>query len=132
MQNPDQGLEALARPPALTLGQMALLDLVESPLVLGDYASLHKTVFALWLLSMPTPEAAAAARDPDGAIRWADALTPAEYRRRLGEALAGIEAFYRMLPRAEEGAKKNGSATDSSPNSPSGSAAPTDGGSTTS
>jgi hypothetical protein len=103
VKNPKEALEALADPAPLTLGQIALLDLYESPLLHGEIDDLSKVTFSLWLLSMPTAQAVAEAKFPDRAIVWADGITPAEYDRRLVDALAAIAAFYHILPRPESG-----------------------------
>lgn len=103
MKNPKEALEALADPSPLTLGQIALLELYGSPLLHGEIADLHKVTFSLWLLSMPIAQAVAEARFPDRAIVWADGITPEEYDRRLVDALAGIAAFFHILPRPESG-----------------------------
>lgn len=132
MHNADQALEAMVNPSPITIGQLALLDRCNCPLVLGEWADLDRTLLALWLLSMPVADAVAAYRDdPDGYIVWGGGLSPADYRARLKSALDGITEFYRMLPRAEAGDKKKDSATASFRSSPNGSAAPTAGRSAT-
>ena len=134
MKNPKEALEALADPAPLTLGQIALLDLYKSPLLVGDIADLHKVVFSLWLLSMPIEQAIRAAHLPDDAIVWADGITPEEFDRRLVDALAAIAAFFHILPRPESGEdddlkkkRATGSATATSPSSSRRSAASTGG-----
>lgn len=142
MKNPKEALEALADPSPLTLGQIALLDLYGSPLLHGEIGDLHKVTFSLWLLSMPLAQAVAEARFPDRAIIWADGITPEEYDRRLVDALAGIAAFFHILPRPESGEddaigglkkkRAGASATATSPSSSRSSAATTAGHSNTS
>ena len=124
MKNPKEALEALADPAPLTLGQIALLDLYGSPLLHGEIDDLSKVTFSLWLLSMPTAQAVVEAKFPDRAIVWADGITPAEYDRRLVDALAAIAAFYHSLPRPESGEgddlkkkRADASATATSPSS---------------
>lgn len=121
MDNPKAALDALLEPSPLTLGQIALLDRIESPLLHGDVASIAETARGLWLLSLPIAEACKRWRESEAAaILWLDGLKPAEYRRRLGAALDGIGAFYALLPKAEDSAKKNGTATATSPSLPNG------------
>lgn len=126
--NPKQALDALINPSPLTLGQFALLERIGSPLLDGQYSSVSDTGAGLWLLSLPAAEAGKRWSEAyTASIPWLDALAPAEYSRRLAQALAGITAFYRMLPKPDEGSKKKGPETAGSPSSPNGPAGPTAG-----
>lgn len=136
MQTPRKALAALLHPrrKALTLGRLALLEWLGAPLLRGEWQSLHATATALWALEAPYGEVVGPSEDERlaRALAWVDSIGAAEYRRRLSGALDGIAEFYAMLPRADaEESKKKGSATGSSPNSASGTAAHTPGGSTT-
>lgn len=104
MDNPVESIDALITPAPLSLGRIALLERINSPLLRGEVADMAACAEGLWLLSLPVEEAAK--RWPDAAVQgicWLDATPLQEYRKRLSEALDGITAFYRMLPPAEEG-----------------------------
>ena len=134
MHTPAPALEALATPAPLTLGQVALLDLYQAPILDGKIGDFNATAFALWLLSMPLEDAVRAASFPERAIAWVDGIGVDGYNARLVDALGAIRAFYDMLPRAEIGEdslKKNSAsgepATETLRKSSSSSAAPTAG-----
>ena len=104
MENPVESIDALIAPAPLTLGRIALLERINSPLLRGDVSDMAACAEGLWLLSLPVEEAAK--RWPEASVQgicWLDATPLQEYRKRLSEALDGITAFYRMLPPAEEG-----------------------------
>ncbi len=133
-QNPAASLDALAATPELTLGKMAVLTRINSPILIGEAADIPATLTALWILAAPFDEVLANRADLETpALKWGERMEPPEYRRRIIEALDAVNAYYEMLPRAEPDAKKKRApATASSPSSPSGSAARTAGRSGTS
>ena len=107
MENPVESIDALIDPSPLTLGQIALLERIDSPLLRGDVGSMSRCAEAMWLLSLPREEAARRWKEaPVQGILWPDAPTLQEYRKRLAEVLDGITAFYRMLPAQEGGEPK--------------------------
>lgn len=125
--NPRAALDALTSSSPLTLGKVAVLCRMDSPVLGGDVTDVAATLAALYVYERPLAETAGAA--PSAIERAAllayDGLDVAEYRERAGRMLDAAAAFLEMLPRPAPGAKKN-SATDGAPSSPSGSAAPTD------
>ena len=129
--NPEAALRALATPAPLTLGKMALLCRLDSPLLAGDISDMGETLAAIYVVENPVRETVARFDTLHAeAICFYDGLSVDEYRRKAGAALDAVAAFLEMLPRPSPAAKKN-SATDGAPNSPNGAAAPTAGGSTT-
>lgn len=109
MENPVESIDALLSPSPLTLGQIALLERIDSPLLRGDVSSISKCAEALWLLSLPRDEAASRWQEaPVQGVLWLDATPLQAYRKRLAEVLDGITAFYRMLPAQEGGEPKKG------------------------
>lgn len=104
---PKAALEALAAPAPLTLGQVALLELEGCPLARGDCSSVYETARALWLLGLPREEAARRRSEAaDAALPWLDEIGVGGYRERLAAALAALDAFWRMVPPADEAEKK--------------------------
>lgn len=101
MHTPATALEAMVAPAPLTLGQVALLDLYNCPILDGKIDDVNATAFALWLLDMPLEQAVAAAHFPERAIVWAGEIGVDGYNDRLVKALNAIARFYRMLPKAE-------------------------------
>lgn len=132
MHTPAKALEAMVAPAPLTLGQVALLDLYNCPILEGNIDDVNATAFALWLLDMPLEQAVVEAHFPEKAIVWADGVGVDGYNARLVKALNAISSFYGMLPKqeSEDGdgvkdlkKKSAGAATATSPKSPSSSAA---------
>ena len=133
-QNPAASLDALSATPELTLGKMAVLTRIDSPVLVGDATDIPSTLTALWILAAPFDEVLANRADLETpALQWGERMEPAEYRKRIIAALDAVQQYYDMLPRAEpDDKKKRAPATDRSPSSPSGSAARTAGPSGTS
>lgn len=134
-KNPVASLDALAATPELTLGKMAVLTRINSPILVGEAADIPSTLTALWILATPFEEVLDNRADLETpALKWGERMGPAEYRRRIIAAMDAVNAYYAMLPRKEPDPKKKrrGPGTGSSQSSPSGSAAPTAGRSGTS
>ena len=134
-KNPAASLDALAATPELTLGKMAVLCRISSPILVGDATDMPSTLTALWILATPFEEVLANRHDLETpALAWGDRMEPAEYRKRIIAALKAVDEYYKMLPRREADDKKKRAApgTARSPSSPSGSAEPTAGRSGTS
>ena len=129
-KNPVASLDALAATPELTLGKMAVLTRINSPILVGEAADIPSTLTALWILATPFEEVLDNRADLETpALKWGERMGPAEYRRRIIAAMDAVNAYYAMLPRKEPVPKKKrrGPGTGRSPSSPSGSAASTDG-----
>ena len=134
-KNPAASLDALAATPELTLGKMAVLTRINSPILVGDAADIPSTLTALWILATPFDEVLENRHDLETpALKWGERMEPAEYRRRIIAAMDAVNAYYGMLPRREEDDKKKrrGPGTGRSQSSPNGSAEPTAGRSGTS
>lgn len=114
MKTPNAALDALLSPPKLTLGQVALLEKINSPLVLpteGEPAA-YDLIPSLYLLTLTAAEGATHLPTLQAdALAWADSLTPVQYLQALKAASAAIQNFYNLLPAPEEGAKKASPAT---------------------
>jgi hypothetical protein len=129
-KNPAASLDALAATPELTLGKMAVLTRINSPILVGEASDIPSTLTALWILAAPFEEVLDNRADLETpALKWGERMEPAEYRRRIIAAMDAVNAYYAMLPRKEPDPKKKrrGPGTGKSPSSPSGSAASTDG-----
>lgn len=129
-KNPAASLDALAATPELTLGKMAVLTRINSPILVGDAADIPSTLTALWILATPFDEVLENRQDLETpALKWGERMEPSEYRKRIVSALDAVAQYYEMLPRKEPNPKKKrrGRETDSSPSSPNGSAGRTDG-----
>lgn len=123
--NPSKALEALTSTSRLTLGKIALLCRLESPILAGNVESLPDTLTAVYVIEQPLAESLVRLRTiEEEAIAFYDGLSAEEYRRKVAGALDAVASFFEMLPRPSPSSKKN-SATDGSPNSRSGSAART-------
>lgn len=130
-KNPAASLDALAATPELTLGKMAVLCRISSPILVGDATDMPSTLTALWILATPFEEVLANRHDLETpALAWGDRMEPAEYRKRIIAALKAVDEYYKMLPRREADDKKKRAApgTARSPSSRKSSAARTDGG----
>lgn len=110
MNTPQKALDALATPGKVTLGQVALLEKIDSPLLKEGTLVAADVIPSLYLLSLPAKEGVKHLETlQDDAFAWADTLTNARYAQLLTEALAAIQAFFGMLPQAEEDAQKKAS-----------------------
>lgn len=129
--NPKAALAALTSPAKLTLGKVALLCRLDSPVLAGRIDDLPKCLAAIFVVENDFADSVANfSRIEDLALIVYGGLSPLEYREKLAHVLDEVAAFFEMLPRPAPDAKKN-SGTDGAPSSPSGSAAPTDGASAT-
>jgi hypothetical protein len=109
MKTPDAALDALIEAKPLTLGQVALLEKIASPLVVpsNEEPAAFDLIPSLYLLTLPAAEGAKHLPSlQEDALAWADALTPEQYLKALTAASEAIKAFYNLLPAPEEGAKK--------------------------
>lgn len=130
--NPKAALAALTTPAKLTLGKVALLCRLDSPVLSGKIDDLNKCLTAIFVVENDFADSVANfGRIEDLALVRYDGISPLEYRRKLAHALDEVAAFFEMPPRPSPDSKKN-SATDGSPSSSNGSAGPTDGASGTS
>ena len=109
MINPPQAIDGLTDPSPITLGQLALLEKIKSPL-LGEATVplLLDLIPSLYLLSLPAAEAVKHLDSllPD-ALEWADSLAPDEIGTRAKTAQKAVNAYFDALPKAteDEGAK---------------------------
>ena len=108
--NPRAAVDALADPAPLTLGQVALLEKIRSPLLGGGEQAAADVIPGLYLLSLPSAEGAKHLKTlTEDAFAWADTLAPADFTRRWREAVAALAAFYALLPGPEVDAPKKAS-----------------------
>ncbi len=112
MSNPPAALDALTTPAPVTLGQVALLEKIKSPLVLPDAFNPIDAIQGLYLLSLPAAEGVKHLPTLDSdAYAWADTLTPQDFGNRLADALHALRNFYAMIPGGDNDAKKATPAT---------------------
>lgn len=104
MINPPQALDGLTDPNPITLGQLALLEKIKSPL-LGEAAVplLLDLIPSLFILSLPAAEAVKHLDSllPD-ALEWADSLIPGALAEHAKRAQAAVNAYFCALPKATE------------------------------
>lgn len=106
-ENPQAALDALATPAPLTLGQVALLEKIKSPLLGGGEVTAADAIPGLYLLSQPSSEGARHLETlTEDAFAWADTLEPTAFRERWEAAIKGLRAFYALLPGPEADAPK--------------------------
>ena len=98
-KNPEPAIAALLAPHPLTLGQYAMLEKAQSPLLRGVYTSQLDSFTGVWLAEKPAAEAY---RDFDRREELALAeygdMPPAEFRQHLTAVLNAIAALYEMMP----------------------------------
>lgn len=123
--NPKAALAALTSPVKLTLGKVALLCRLDSPILSGKIDDMPKCLTAIFVVENDFADSVANfSRIEDLALIAYGGISPLEYRQKLAHTLDEVAAFFEMLPRPSPGSKKN-SATDGSPSSSNGSAEPT-------
>lgn len=104
MSEPIKSLDALTNPNPLTLGKIALLERIKSPLLAGRIDSMTDAIRAVWAVKTPTAEAARKLGDIDAlSLEMADGMTTDELNAEAVRVLEGIVKFYEMLPRGETG-----------------------------
>lgn len=107
MRTPEKALDALATPGKVTLGQVALLEKIDSPLLKDCGLLAYETIPSLYLLTLPASEGVAHMGTLQAdAFAWADTLTTEQYGTLQQEALAALRAFFGMLPEPEGDAPK--------------------------
>lgn len=109
MKTPEPALNALVDPHPVTLGQIALLEKIGSPLVVGSEGEVPAAdlIPSLYLLTLPSREGVAHLTTLEAdAFAWADGLTAAQFQEYLRTAMEGVKAFYELLPQPEADAKK--------------------------
>ena len=108
--NPQAALDALTAPAPLTLGQVALLEKIKSPLLGAGNLAAADVIPGLFLLSIPSAQGAKHLDTlTEDAFAWADSLTPADFSRRWVEAIKALRAFYALLPAPTEDEPKKAS-----------------------
>lgn len=125
--NEQKGLDAVINPSPLTIGKLARLERIQSPLLEGKFDKLSDCLAALYILSLPAAEVLKHVETLEAdALAFSETLTHDEYKRQLTELLDGLFAWWEMLPRPDEESKKKDSVTDGSLSSSNGAVAHTD------
>ena len=123
--NPKAALAALTSPAKLTLGKVALLCRLDSPILAGKIDDMPKCLTAIFVVENDFADSVANfSRIEDMALIAYGGISPLEYRQKLAHTLDEVAAFFEMLPRPSPASKKI-SATDGSPSAANGSAEPT-------
>jgi hypothetical protein len=105
--NEQKGLDALIAPHDLTLGQVARLERIKSPLLQAKFDSLVENLKAFAALDMSAEDFVANADNLDAfALKKGDGMTAEEYDRRMTWLADGLVAFGILMPRPDEEAKK--------------------------
>lgn len=108
--NPQTVLDALADPAPLTLGQVALLEKIKSPLLGAGNPAAADVIPGLFLLSIPSAQGAKHLDTlTEDAFKWADTLAPADFSRRWVAAIKALRDFYALLPAPTEDEPKKAS-----------------------
>ena len=123
--NEQKGLDALIHPSPITIGQLARLERIKSPLLRGDFKNINDCLAALYILSLPASEVLKHIDTLESdTLIYAEQFTHDEYKSRMTALLDSLFAWWDMLPRPDEESKKNDTATDGSLSSQSGVAEP--------
>lgn len=111
MTNVDKGLDALIAPKKFTLGELARLERMKSPLLDADFSNLTANLAAVAALKLPPEEFVAKADALEAeAIKLGDSLdgeSLKEYTAELNRIAEGLVQFGVLMPRPDEDAKKN-------------------------
>lgn len=104
----DKGLDALIAPKKFTLGDVARLERMKSPLMDADFSSLNANLAAIAAIRM-TPEEFVGKADKMelDALQLAENITSEEYGVELKRIADGLVQFGVLMPRPDEDAKKN-------------------------
>ena len=123
MTNEQKGLDAIVSPIELTLGQLARLERMGSPLLAADFSSLTENIKGLYAVFGCNANTFVDNADSLDALAlaWADKLSQEEYEAKMKSLCDGLVRFGVLMPRPDEDAKKKcGSETDGSLSSQSG------------
>lgn len=119
--NEQKGLDALINPAPITIGHLARLERIKSPLLTGNFKNMNDCIKAVYITELPASEVAKHIETIDtDALEFADTLTHDQYKEKVTKLLDSLFAWWDMLPRPDEESKKNDMVTDGSLSSPSG------------
>lgn len=105
--NPKAALAALTSPAKLTLGKVALLCRLDSPILSGKIDDMPKCLTAIFVVENDFADSVANfSRIEDLALIAYGGISPLEYRQKLAHTLDEVAAFFEMLPRPSPGSKK--------------------------
>lgn len=107
--NPPQVIEGFTQPAPITLGQIALLEKIKSPLVTpSGSCELLDLLPSLYLLSMSAREGLEHLTTLQAdALAWADTLSHQQAIEATRRAQVALQAFFTALPRETEEDKAN-------------------------
>lgn len=110
MKTPQKALDALATPGKVTLGQVALLEKIGSPLLKEGTLVAADAIPSLYLLTLPAKEGVKHLETLQAdAFAWADTLTNVQYGSLQQAAIKALQDFFGMLPEPEGEAPKKAS-----------------------
>ena len=105
--NPKAALAALTSPAKLTLGKVALLCRLDSPILAGKIDDMPKCLTAIFVVENDFADSVANfSRIEDLALIAYGGISPLEYRQKLAHTLDEVAAFFEMLPRPSPASKK--------------------------
>lgn len=105
--NEQKGLDALIAPPSFTLGHLARLERIQSPLLGAEFTNLNENLKAICALRMSASEFVKNADNLEPfALDLGDKLTMDEYEKALNDLVEGLVSYGILMPRPDEDAKK--------------------------
>ena len=127
-QDPEAAISAICAPSSLTLGHIAALERIKSPLLLGKTSDSLDNIIGCYVATAPSvADVLKQYREgslESAALDWVERFkNPTDYVKFLAAVLDAISAFWSMLPRAAKennpdgsSKKETASETASSPN----------------
>ena len=112
-KNPKASLDAIADAKPITLGELALLERIKSPVLHGNTKDTVKNITAMFALKGGASRSEilklAESGELEGrALEWGDSVDPKKFMADLAGLLDSVAAFWLMLPRPEEKLNEDG------------------------
>ena len=112
-KNPKASLDAIANAKPITLGELALLERIKSPILHGDTKDTVKNITAMFVLKGGVSRTDALKLVESGelegrALEWGDKVDPKQFMADLAGVLDSVAAFWQMLPRPEQKLNEDG------------------------
>lgn len=100
--NTPETIDAILKPSPLTLGKVALLEKIDSPLLRSDITSMAENLKAIYCVKKPTAEVVKdLSRLTEVSLAYGDEIGFEGYKKELAEVIDSLAAFYEMLPRPD-------------------------------
>lgn len=112
-KNPKESIAAiLGVGGKLTLGRLALLERVNSPVLQFDFSNLNKDIEAAYLYAVPFEVAVKSKDTATDSLMWLESVGYEAYDEAFGELVDALAAFYDMLPPQKKTEETSDSGTD--------------------